>query len=120
MKRFGKMLTALVVVSAVGASALPASADQYWRDFELVNYSGYEVTAVYATHIDNDEWGPNRLVQWIGGNGGSAWIAPYFHQGYCRFDIKIVYADGVVDEIWDVNLCAEHLVISEPNGAYVA
>jgi hypothetical protein len=43
-------------------------------------------------------------------------VDPVNIQGYCRFDVEVTYADGLVADIRDVNLC-EALTI-ETDGYY--
>ena len=88
---------AIGVFSATGASALE-------RWINLHNQANVALVDVRISHIRTTEWGPNLLYGYI----PSGWVDtlnPAWHDGYCRFDIYLGYADGTDSTIMDVNLC---------------
>jgi hypothetical protein len=107
--------TALAAAALVAGvfSANAASAFERW--IEVVNTAGVSVVEVRISHIDNRRWGPDILPGVIA-PGRSAVVDPVNIQGYCRFDVEVTYADGLVADIRDVNLC-EALTI-ETDGYY--
>lgn len=94
--------------------AVPASAQQN-PDFWLQNQSGRTVAEVYVWGEGQSSWGPDRLGQNVLGNGQQIAIRP--PRGGCIFDIRIVYADGAVEERRRVNTCVmDALVLAGPAG----
>jgi hypothetical protein len=99
---------AAIAFTAVNANAY----DRHDRSFHLMNDSNRTVYSVYATHIDSGTWGPDLLGDSIVHPGRSMFVDPervrgWRHQGYCRFDVRIVYdrANGPTQTIPNVNLC---------------
>jgi hypothetical protein len=93
---------AAFVVTAGLAAAHSASAYERW--INIHNTSNVTVTAVQISHIDTRSWGPNILPGVINA-GYQGVVDPVDTQGYCRFDVKLSYADGTSAEIYNVNLC---------------
>jgi hypothetical protein len=58
------------------------------------NYSSATINQVYFTHVDNPNWGPDRLGQITLPPQTYAVIDPGQQQGYCMLDIEIVFDDG--------------------------
>lgn len=109
----GRGIAATAMLAAViGASIAQAQAYERWICIENVGSS--DIVKVQISHVDKDSWGGNL----IRGNridvGDTLTVEPRNTQGYCRFDIKVTYADGEVMKLWRVNLCsATNLVINE-------
>ncbi|TIQ33109.1 MAG: hypothetical protein E5X48_25210 [Mesorhizobium sp.] len=105
------MLSALVVIGSLFA-ANAAYAYERWLDITNTGHS--EIVAVYASHIDTDIWGRDLLGSSVIDVGDQFRIDPRRTQGYCRFDIRLDFADGEQQFIWGVNLCeATDLVVNE-------
>jgi len=103
---------ALVVVGALAANA--ASAYERWVKIE--NTAATAVVSVQISHINDNFWGPDILPGIIQAHSGAV-VDPVNVQGYCRFDVKLSYADGTTAEIRDVNLC-EALSIATDGYSY--
>ena len=102
--------TAFVVLTAAPALAALLSANTasaYDRWIRVVNTSGSSVLSVYITHVDSHSWGRDLLGSETLPPGDSATVEPDTHEGYCRFDIKVVYDDGNVEIFERINLCVE-------------
>lgn len=112
MNLLSKTIAGLVLAGTVVA-ANTASAYERW--VEIVNTANTSVVDVRISHIDDPYWGPN-LLWGVLYPGYSDFVEPVYHDGYCRFDIEISYADGTYANLWDVNLCAATAVVT--NGYY--
>jgi hypothetical protein len=97
---------ALVVAGAFAASG--ASAYERW--VEIANTARVSIVEVRISDVDNRNWGPNILYGSIGPMASGV-VDPVKTRGYCRFDVQVTYADGLVADIYNVNLC-EALTIS--------
>ncbi|MEM9422450.1 MAG: hypothetical protein AAF986_08095 [Pseudomonadota bacterium] len=102
---------AVTTLSATIFAALMSSAvsagDGLNRTINLVNASHYStITHVYITDRDYGGWGPD-LLDWdeVLFPGYYRPVAPFRDRGYCMFDLKVVFDTGLVDELWNVNLC---------------
>ena len=102
-----------LVAATLGLSSLPVKANVGLdRSFDIVNRSNNAIFAVRASHIDRNSFGTDLLGAYVVQPGQWMHLWPVRHQGYCRFDVQIVFDNGDVQNIWDVNLCeASQLVI---------
>lgn len=105
-----KTIAGLVVAGTVAASATSAMA--YDRRVEIVNAADTSVVDIYISHIDSPVWDFDLLRGSLR-PGYSVVVAPEYPEGYCRFDIEVVYADGTYADIWDVNLCEVSAIITD-------
>jgi hypothetical protein len=93
----------LATVAILGANAAIADATDRW--FNLVNESDFAIKAVYVANVDSAAWGPNLL------RGGTIEPASYVEldpvrtEGYCEFDILVVFDDGESFQMNGVDLC---------------
>lgn len=113
-----------IAIAAASAAALLVSTSAfatYNVDFLVENYSGYDIIGVWAVTSGSSTWGPNLLRGNIidGYYGDSLWLAPARPQGYCVFDIVLMYEDGVEDVLRNVNLCVEYTVVADVYETYV-
>jgi hypothetical protein len=92
------------------ATASSASAAERW--LEIINTAETTVVDVRISHIDNDHWGPNILPLAIT-PGQSVVVDPVNHEGYCRFDIELSYADGTHADLYDVDLCTALQLVTD-------
>jgi hypothetical protein len=103
---------ALMAMSVIGASVSQSQAYERWICIENVGSS--DIVKVQISHVDKDSWGGNLIRGSRIDVGDTFTVEPRNTQGYCRFDIKVTYADGEVMKLWRVNLCAAtNLVINE-------
>lgn len=94
---------AAAIAAATVLSANAAFAYERWID--IVNTSGAAVYSVYMTHVDQTSWGRDLLGNHVVPAGDVMRIEPDLHQGYCRFDIRVVYESGYEEIFPGVNLC---------------
>ncbi len=102
--------TAFAAATLIAGLATANAASAYERWVEVANTANVSIVEVRISDIDNRNWGPNILPGTIR-PGHSLVVDPVGTRGYCRFDIEVTYADGLVADIYDVNLC-EALTIS--------
>lgn len=106
--------TVASVAMVVIMSACAQNAQAYERWICISNVGSSEIVRVQISHVDKENWGPNLIRGGRIDVGDVRTVEPRNTQGYCRFDIKVTYADGEVMKVWRVNLCAAtDLVINE-------
>lgn len=104
--------TVAMAASVLGASLSQSQAYERWICIENVGSS--EIVKVQISHVDKNTWGGNLIRGGYIDVGDTLRVEPRNTQGYCRFDIKVTYADGEVMKLWRVNLCAAtNLVVDE-------
>lgn len=89
-------------VSAPGGSTNQARTDD--PSFRLVNRSKAEVSEVYASVTGDDGWGRDRLGDDTVAAGATRVIR--LPPGECRYDVRVVFANGEATEKRRLNLCA--------------
>ena len=112
-----KTFAAVLIVGAT-LSANAASAYERWLD--VVNEGYGTIWTVQISHIDDENWRNDLLGRNVIPAGYEMRVDPQVDQGYCRFDIRIVYEDGHEVIVWDENLCElTTLYVNEGNGVAV-
>lgn len=95
------------IVSAVAFLAVSGgSAGAYERWVDIRNRSDELITEIYISNVhesweDAEEVLGSRVI-WP---GDEMRVEPYHPNGYCRFDVMIIYENGEEDYFYDVNLC---------------
>ena len=93
------MFVALAALSAAG-SALAGDAD-----FTLVNRTGYDLREVYVSPSHKEEWGRDRMGQYVLENGKSR-LFKFSDKSSCKQDLKVVFDDDGSAVIWEeFDLC---------------
>ena len=94
-------------VIGLGLSVTQASAEDYLsREFLLVNRSNHTITQVLASNIGTSVFVPVDLLgDETVGPRDSLVIAPFNDEGWCRFDIRINFENGLQQDVYDVNVC---------------
>lgn len=102
-----KLTTRAMAAAMLALASIPASAgDGLDRTFNLINNSSGTIVAVLATNIDRNTFGSRDLLgERVLRPGQRINLEPVNIQGYCRFDIRIEFDDGGLQDIMDVNLC---------------
>jgi hypothetical protein len=100
-----KLITT-TIAATIGLGAAQASADYLSREFLLVNRSNHAITEVLASNIGAGTFVPIDLLgeETVGPHDSSV-IEPFNDQGWCRFDIRITFGNGLQQDVYDVNLC---------------
>lgn len=119
---FKQMILAAAAAFAMILSAMPAGAqgtsadeDGQYRWIDIVNRSPVPIHYFYMTDVDTRSWGndllgrrgtvePGRVVRVFPNRVQSA-------RGYCRFDIRVGFANGSRVERRQVNLCRAQAVV---------
>ena len=100
---------ALVGVSLVGGAASAQSPDNYNLTVYVINNTSETLMEFYATNVDDPDFESRDLL-------GAHVIRPgnifrtYIDDGggYCLYDLKAVFEDGIEVVKWEYNVC-EHL-----------
>lgn len=104
----------LAAAIAAGAILAANAASAYERWLDVVNEGYGTIWTVQISHIDDENWRGDLLGQYTIPAGYEMRVDPQVPQGYCRFDIRVVYEDGHEVIIWDKNLCElTTLVVTE-------
>jgi hypothetical protein len=113
-------IAAVLAASTILGGANAAFADRYQRWLDVVNEGYGNVWSVQITEIDDGTWGPDLLGQYVIPAGYEMRVDPVDPDGYCRFDIRVVYESGHEVVVWDQNLCEmTTLFVSEGYGIIV-
>lgn len=113
---FTRIAAALVVTAGVLAANV---AQAYERWIYIVNDGSEAIHYVYITHIHDERWGYDLLGHDVILAGDYLMVEPQRPQGYCRFDVKIVYASGRSVTRRDVNLCEAYRIDTNERSAQV-
>ncbi len=94
-----------LTLAALATLALGTVARAEKQDFTLVNKTGYEIEKVYVSPSKSNNWeedvlGDDNL------DDGETFDMHFTGYSTCKFDIKVVYADGDTATWGDVNLCS--------------
>ncbi|MCK8786959.1 hypothetical protein M0638_21535 [Roseomonas sp. NAR14] len=100
-RRLAILATAMLLspLAAGGAQA------QSRLDFSLANSTGYEINEVYVSPTSADAWGSDVLGQDTLPAGRATGIRFNPAASTCRWDMKVVYADGDTSEWRNLDLC---------------
>jgi hypothetical protein len=104
-------ITAAAVIA--GSLMMTSAASAYERWVNIVNYGDSEIVHVRIRHIDTRHWGPDLLGNYVIEVGDDFTVDPVRPNGYCRFDIKLEYADGNTQVIRDQNLCVAEEIVAD-------
>ncbi len=113
---FANAVKAASLALAVALSVTTAArAVEYERWIEIQNYGSNEIIDIRITHVCEDSWGYNLLIDDYIGAGEDRFVEPlYYYEGDCLldydeedclFDVLIEYADQSEVALWEVNLC---------------
>lgn len=94
---------ALASAIAIGATAALAAAEDRW--FNLMNESEWPIQAIFVANVDSPNWGPNLLRGNVLDPADYVVLDPVRTEGYCEFDILVVFSDGESMEMQGVDLC---------------
>ena len=100
MKRV--LLAAAVLAGTVSSAAFAQDGEQRW--LRIHNETSVSLCEVYISHVGTRKWQSDRIGSCISA-GRYRTVDPGWQQGYCKMDMKFVFADG--DEVVenDFNIC---------------
>jgi hypothetical protein len=76
--------------------------------FDVVNHTGYTLTAIYTGPSSFDDWGQNILDR-PARHGESVTITIDLHDPReCRYDFRYEFSDGDAYEEYAINICDIH------------
>jgi len=81
------------------------------RSFVLVNRQPAAVQEIYASGVDDSDWGENRLSDPPLERGSRAELA--LHSA-CEIDLRIVFANGGAEERRGLDICENGLIVLRP------
>lgn len=96
---------ALLLLAAPAVAQAPAPAPQA-EPVRIANRTGVEATALHAVRSGRADWGGNLLNRGPLGPNQAFSLRPSPEAG-CRFDIRLVLADGREAVVRDRDICAE-------------
>ncbi|MCQ4160734.1 hypothetical protein NON00_12435 [Roseomonas sp. GC11] len=81
------------------------------RAFTVVNRHGAPVQELYASGIDDSDWGDDRLPGGPLERGGRSEVVL---RASCEIDLRIVFANGGAEERRGLNICDNGLIVLRP------
>jgi hypothetical protein len=78
-------------------------------DLAVTNHASLPIAELYMSGADDDSWGYNRISNSIG-PGQSYHLPPPRTRG-CRLDMRVIFADGSVEDKRGLDACRAHLVV---------
>ena len=113
---------ALALSFFAAAGSLPAAAQpgpMGYPDpsFEIVNNTDRGIEQLFANPVGLRDWGHDRLgAQWV--PPGARHVVRLDPRGGCRQDLRLVWRDGSVQDLRDIDTCAQRqLVLGAPSYA---
>lgn len=103
--------------AAVIVSNLSAAAAAYIPAAYIENYGHETIWEVNISPSYFGEWGYDMLHEYTIPAGSSMTVFPYYLDG-CYYDIRVIFEDGEILDIWHVDLCNEPYVSIGSNGYY--
>ena len=89
------------------ALATPAAAQQAKQDFTLINRTGYELSQVYVSPNQSNEWEDDVLGQDTLADGERVAIRFQRAVKSCMWDLKVTYSIDDSNAVWrGINLCS--------------
>lgn len=99
------------VIAATVAAALVSPALASDPRVNIINRSDYTVTRIEMSHVRTSDWGRDLLGDHILRTGYYLdLVTPGIHDGYCRYDLRVTFSNGVRMEVSDFNACATETV----------
>jgi hypothetical protein len=110
---FKLIITTLATTMVMGAAQASAMSRAFWLD----NRSNQEIREVIASNVGARHFLPVDLLgnEIIGAHDSLA-IAPFNARGWCRFDFRITFGDGLQEDVYDVNVCEATRVTTYGDG----
>lgn len=98
----------LTAALLAGTGAAHAQED---GSFNLVNQSNRVIERLYASPVDTNQWGENRLARGATIANGANFAVRMPSDGGCRTDLRIGFAGGVTEERRDIDTCVDRDVV---------
>jgi len=99
------MLRCLILFLGLAAAGAASAQTAPNPSFNLVNRAGVAITHIYANPAGLPNWGQDRLSGSKIAPGGKFPVR-LLANGNCIYDIRVVYADGRVEDRRNINACA--------------
>ena len=96
------LLFSLIVLCLV---AQTTNADSLNRQVLVHNYSSYSMTKLHASNVQRGGWEEDILGTGILAPGRQVNVNIDDGSGYCRYDLKAVFASGGEVIRWNVDVC---------------
>jgi hypothetical protein len=109
-----KVLFKSIAILGTGLSLITFSTTKVLADeitISVINNSGKEMTAIYISAPDQDDWGENELDAPIADRGkvDFSWNQEDYggSDAGCIFDVRAEYSDGKSTDLDKMDLCKE-------------
>ncbi len=79
--------------------------------FNLTNRSNRAIERLFASPVDTNQWGENRLREGQTIENGASFAVRMPENGGCRTDLRIGFAGGIVEERRDIDTCQDRDVV---------
>jgi hypothetical protein len=102
------VMTLVGALFAAHSQALAVTHDGNDRSFQLINRRSVAITEAYATNVDDPHFdiiNGDMLGDYTLAPNASKPVRPPIDDGYCMFDVAVIFEDGSSDLVTRVNLC---------------
>lgn len=85
--------------------ATPLAAEDFDRNVNIHNNTGYTIYRFFSTNAGSDKWGGDVMGKTALPNGSSMRLNFDNKYSYCKFDFQIEFEDGTTAEERGVDVC---------------
>ncbi len=103
---FKSLIAVHIAIPLVAFSSGQVLADE--KSISVINNSGQEMTGIYISYPDENEWGDNLITESVEDRGKTdfTWDSGDY-KDTCVFDVRAEYEDDKSTDLYDINLCNE-------------
>lgn len=115
-------MTSRVRLCSLAVAALLLLSPGVWaqgkQDFTVDNQTGYDISHVYVSPTDSQNWGEDILGQDVLENNAEVDIEFDRADNTCKWDLMVTYADDNSNSFWrNIDLCAVSVITIRYNRA---
>jgi hypothetical protein len=110
-----KSVNQLIGTVAGLAIAMSVASSAFAGDprIELANNTGATIYAAQMSDVGRNNWGPDLLGDNVLPSGYSIVLHPE-NRGYCKYDLRVTFADGSSNTVTRLNACETYQVSFNP------
>ena len=94
--RYAHFLLGMAIAAGTGSAALA----QGKQDFTLTNATGYDISHVYVSANNDDDWGDDIMGKDVLADGNSVPITFAKKENVCKWDLRVTYQVDDSKVVW--------------------